>query len=726
MSGDAWSGGEGLRFHALDEGAARAWSAWIQTLVEGELLTPSEVAVAARIARVVKPRGAELDNHVFLALALTLRAERLGSSMVDLGEARLDVVRALEDAVDDGPLYDGPLYDGPLYDADLAPPRDVPSWCERLRAAGALVWTPPARWALSEGVPAPLVLEGDHLWSTRSWLAEQRVAHGVARLRERADGRDVLQDADGWSRVVSHVLALIDGEGAEQQRRAIDGIVGGRLHLLTGGPGTGKTYTLRGMITLAWLHRRASQREGVVRFDVRLAAPTGKAAARMRESLQSDLDMWISGVRDALHKAMGSEDPRASAWAHELETFLGGLGAQTLHRLLGFQSFNSTRFRRGSRAPIPADIVIVDESSMVDLSMMANLFDAVSDDASLVLVGDRRQLASVQAGTVFADMCRAGDAPGLTLRELTVSRRFDDASVVGRFAGGIARLDQSLPLGLGADARALVELLSDESGAEGGAARGGVRWLDGDEGLNTALDEVAAVWLELMVRLAGATYRCEGGVLSLEGSDDAHAQLWRDLSADLERVRMLAVHRKGERGVAGLNTEIWRRIQRGASQRGVTRVTGTSLREPGVGKPLIVRKNDYELGRFNGDVGVWAYVRPRASGDRVLMALFQGADGRVDAHAPSALREYDAVWSTTVHTSQGSEFERVYFVLPDRCTPLMTRELLYTGITRVREDLVVVGEGAVMVDGLVQSIERVSGLEARLIRALPRSGRGEK
>lgn len=736
--------------YSLSGASGQTVASELRPWLDSGLLLAEEVALAARIAALDGPPSTPL----VLAFALALRADRLGSALVDLEE--VDVSRMLEDRE-----YRAPVTVSPTL------PEPASAWLTELTERSALVSR--AERAVSGGpvgpvASAPFVLDGSRLYTARAWSAESRVAGGVGRMVHGAPRVASEAEDDG---IAAAVLGLIAGEGAEHQRAAArSALAPARLQIVTGGPGTGKTYTVRAMLTLAWLHRAFPA--GVVpTLDVQLAAPTGKAAQRMKEAMGEGLDAWCERVSHAVPSGVLTGTLcTVGALRSALHTFLANLEARTLHRLLGYQYFNPTRFQHDRHNPLSADLVVVDEASMVDLTMMAHLFDAVGDSARLVLVGDRRQLASVETGTVFADLCSWGAGDGRPLVALKTSRRFPAESAVGRFATASEALDALEPVagtpegarhrrGLeaaGKVADILVAAAEPSSTAANGVT---VRWLDRDASsggssrrtgsvtpsspgngaeLDGELDRVADHWVGIMSALDRCVFQVgQGGACTVVGDNAAWQGLVErsgcasvgqaarpsEVLARLsEQVRILAAHREGVRGVAGLNREVWRRIEEkvralpgGQKPAGVV---GKAVGEPGVGKPIIVRKNDYGLGRYNGDVGIWVKVRrsDEASEKPTLMALFarEGGGAAVAVHTSSRLPEHDVVWAMTVHKSQGSEFDKVVFVLPERSTSLWTRELIYTGITRVKRELVLAGSRDVLTDGLARRIRRASGL----------------
>jgi exodeoxyribonuclease V alpha subunit len=444
----------------------------------------------------------------------------------------------------------------------------------------------------------PLVWDGRRLALRRYWDYERRVADD---LHRRAAER--LPLAAGLEKRLEAIFAD-DG-----QRVAARAALTHRLCLISGGPGTGKTHTLARIIALL--------REQRSDLRIALAAPTGKAAARMGEALQS------AGV--------------------SVEA-----GAQTLHRLLGMRA-DGSGFRHGRERPLRVDVLVVDEASMVDLSLMAHLFDALPGHARLILLGDRDQLAAVEAGAVFADLC-ASAALADCVAPLTTSFRFGGTSGIGRLADALRE----------GNADAAVALL--QSGGED------LAWQPTGE--HRALAEAAR----------------EGYVTYLEAV--AAGATPAELFTRFSRFRVLCAHRQE---VASLN-----------------RTLGDA---PSPGLPVMVVRNDALLRLYNGDIGL-ALPDPA---DGALKVCFPG-DGENEARwIPFArLPAWEPAWAMTVHKSQGSEFERVLLALPAQPSPVATRELVYTGVTRAKQAVELWASEPVFRAAIERRAERMSGLREKL------------
>ncbi len=553
---------------------------------------------------------------------------------------------------------------------------DAAAWRDALAASAVVA---PSSLA-DAGTTCPLVLDGHRLYLARYWAYQRRLQDA---LRTRAGLLRADVDESLLREGLSRLFPARDAAHPDLQRAAAAVAVLRALAVVTGGPGTGKTTTV--LAVLALLVEQALAR-GDAPPRIALAAPTGKAAARLAESV-------VAGrARLALPEAIAAHVPAA---------------ATTLHRLLGWQPRTPTRFRHDAAHPLPYDVVVVDESSMVDLALMAKLLDAVPSHARLVLLGDRDQLASVEAGTILADVCGDGThgcsagwsarlaalgAPAEDLRaadaaavpaspassrpiadcviRLRVSRRFHDDGGIGALARAINDGDAE---------RALAVLAED--------ATGQVVW----EPVEAASADRAAVGP--VRRLALPAFRRAG---SLDGPEAA-------LRA-LDRFRVLAAHRAGSLGVAGLNGAIVDALAReGSLPRDAAHARWWH------GQPVMVTENDHALELYNGDVGV--VLRDGGGG---LRTWFRASDGGVRALAPARLPAHETVFAMTVHKSQGSEFDEIVLVLPPRPSPVLTRELLYTGVTRARTKVTVVGSAEVLRAGIAERVQRASGLREAL------------
>jgi exodeoxyribonuclease V alpha subunit len=551
-------------------------------------------------------------------------------------------------------------------------------WPEREEWTAALAASPvvatPEAWASGEA--RALVLDGERLYLARYWAYERRLLRALsARARNVRDDVDEALLGEGLARLFPRGANAPDGP--DLQRAAACAAVLRSLAVITGGPGTGKTTTV--LRVLALLVEQAAARS-TPSPRIRLAAPTGKAAARLSASLRDGLARF--GIPSDVAGAIPTT-------------------ATTIHRLLGAQARTPTRFRHDAANPLAADVVVVDEASMADLALAAKLVDAVPADARLILLGDPDQLVSVEAGAILGDVCgdaSGGDAsarrsrafaarlvalcdePALAERcapehervpaiadcivRLTASRRFRDDAGIGALVRAINEGDAD---------RALAVLADDPSGEVSFLA------LDGSRA------DVAAIR-----RLTVPRYR---PVARARGPKEA-------LDA-LDAFRVLAAHREGPLGVAGLNDAIARAL---AGEGTIPRAAAGDAWY--AGQPILVTANDPALDLYNGDVGI-----ALRETDGSLRAWFRATEGDgVRGIAPARLPAHETTFAMTVHKAQGSEFDDVVLVLPSRASRVLTRELLYTAVSRARRTVTVIGNGEVVRGAIGRRIERGSGL----------------
>jgi exodeoxyribonuclease V alpha subunit len=573
------------------------------------VLSAADVHVARRLGRL----GSERDDAVLLAVALAVRAPRLGHVHVDLESIRDTAAVESENPVD----------------LEALPWPDVGGWLESVAAS------PLVADAASGDRTLPLRLEGAWLYLDRYWSEEVAVADALGAMRD-APPTDV--DESALSAGVARLFGL-EADG-DQARAAVEA-VRRRFAVVAGGPGTGKTTTVARIVAL--LCEQSPERPPLIA----LAAPTGKASARLQE---------------AVHEEAARLDV-----SDEVRAQLRALSATTIHRLLGYRPGSRSRFRHDSEQRLPHDVVIVDETSMVSLSLMARLIEALRSDARLVLVGDPGQLASIEAGAVLGDIVAGsndgGETPGVAV--LVRGRRYGDE---------IARVAAAIRAG---DSDAVVALLRESPGA--------VTWIDEDPGGPRSVDAVRAGVVE-------------AGRVAIEA---ARADRAADALAALARFRVLCAHRRGPMGVSTWTARIETWLE--------SELPGFSARERWyVGRPLLVTENDRELRLYNGDTGVVV----RTADDRVLAAFERG--GEPVLYSPSRLGAIDTVYAMTIHKSQGSQFQTAAVLLPELGSRILTRELLYTAATRAEDRLILVGTEEMVRAAVDRPVARASGLARRL------------
>ncbi|CAO1662545.1 exodeoxyribonuclease V subunit alpha [Salinicola sp. NYA28a] len=608
------------------------------------------------------------DDDPLLWLAAALASHQVGRGHVCLSLSR--VLEAPRSALSLPPLEEGnDAAQAVVLPESLLEGVTPQRWAAVLAASSIVALAGEA-----SGLATPLVLDGERLYLRRYWQAESGVA---AHLRQRLG--QPLAVADELAEQLAALFAgnQREGDDPDWQRVACALALRQRLTIISGGPGTGKTTTVTRLLAL--LQQQSLARDGEA-LRIRLAAPTGKAAARLSESIAGAVGRLAvpAAVRDAIPQE-----------------------AQTLHRLLGARP-DTRHFRHHAEAPLSLDLLVVDEASMVDLEMMAALLEAMPADARLILLGDKDQLASVEAGSVLGDLCAGagvGDGTGYSepLRDYlqaVAGEPLPAATETNPLADHVAMLRKSFRFradsGIGALARA----------ANAGDGRGFVQVLkDGFQDLAT-LDIDATAFERAIV----AGYRELFEALRAGASPSA-------ILALQSRFQVLCALRRGPWGVEGLNE----RIARALWQQGwISRTDGWFA-----GRPVMVTHNDPQLGLYNGDLGL---TLPDEGGR--LRVCFPQGDG-VRQVLPSRLDAAATAFAMTVHKSQGSEFEHVLFALPARANPIVTRELIYTGITRARSRLTLAlaqpqsrggSDERMLRDAVARRVVRDSAIAERLLK----------
>jgi exodeoxyribonuclease V alpha subunit len=592
------------------------------------------------LARTLARLAGERRDAVLLATALASRAVGQGHVCLDL--SRLATPGGL---VDDA---------GAVVETDTWP--RLGEWLEVL-AKSPLVGDATAI--------TPLVLDAaaGRLYLRRYWRYESALAAAIAARAAAADPDiDLALLRAGLARLFP------DAPGAPRpdwQRVAAFAAVQRRFCVISGGPGTGKTYTV--VRILALLAEQALGR-GAVPPRVALLAPTGKAAARLTEAIRAGKAGLACS--DAVRAAIPDE-------------------AQTLHRGLGSVPRRSAVFRRDRAHPLQVDVALVDEASMVDLSLMAHLVDALPAAARLILLGDQDQLASVEAGAVLGDICNSGAPRAL-------SHAFVAAALAARGA--------ALPAPAGGLGDAIVVLThSHRYDAEGGIGRLARAVNGGDlAAVDAALVSDAAV-RRLDAPADGSLDGPLADAIVAGFAPYCAAVTPLERLQALGRFRVLCAHRRGPFGVATVNAQIEQML----AVRAGLQPEGDAY----PGRPILVTRNDYGLGLFNGDVGV---IAAHADDPGRRVAHFPAADGGTRPVAVARLPEHETVFAMSVHKSQGSEFDAVAVLLPREPSPVVSRELLYTALTRARHHALLVATPAVLAYAVATPVQRASGLRDRL------------
>jgi exodeoxyribonuclease V alpha subunit len=708
----------------------------LESWTESGALRPLDLV----LTRFIQEQTPEIDPAVLLAVALTSERNGHGHVCLDLAGA-LDRPHALLTHRSDW-LTPPP---GPSTElAEQLAALTLNDWVARLAQSGAIedrlgIGSNPdpdttpvttARLEIAatpESEPAPLILAGTPerplLYLRRYWTYEQHIRAGIAaRLSQ-----PLTLPEDATRALLDVLFAEENADTPPWQRIACALAARSAFAVITGGPGTGKTTTV---VRLLALLQGLALESGGPPLRIRLAAPTGKAAARLNESIanqvgQLPFDQLPGG--EAMQKAIPTQ-------------------ASTLHRLLGPRP-DSRHFRYRAGQPLPADIVVVDEASMIDVELMSALLAALRPDARLIVLGDKDQLASVEAGAVLGDLCRrareAHYSPqtrawlervtGAQIAEALIDpsgRPLDQAITMLRHSyrfraeGGIGALAELVNAGVldgqpVRDPLAALDTLFARQADQPDQSLGSIRRIRLTGEQDAQLDQLvrAGYWL-------GPEHQGYLAVLHEQRPpDDADLAAFDDWARAVLKAQagfqLLTPLRQGPWGVEGLN----RRIQRLLSQGANAPIAGANERQWFEGRPVLITRNDYGLGLMNGDIGLSLRVPARrgegGGASMVLRVAFPAGDG-TDAIRwilPSRLQAVETVFAMTVHKSQGSEFTHTALVLPDVSNPVLTRELIYTGITRAKSSFTLLySRDPVIREALGRRVERVSGLAMALDR----------
>lgn len=601
-------------------------------LEEQDILSGADIA----FSRFLEEHDREAPPEVLLAGCLTSYYFRQGNVCLLLEEV---ADQSLFEEAKDGAKMQGP---------------ELSDWVEKL-----------TRSPLTGGPGAfkPLILDaGNRLYMHKLWHYEQGLAQGIAERSKRSeDLKDEALFSDSLSRLFDNTP---EGE-TDWQKVATVAAALNRFTIISGGPGTGKTSTV--VRILALLLELEKKEESYP--SIALAAPTGKAAARLKDSILSMKESLP--VSEEIQKAIPAE-------------------ATTLHQLLGARRHSST-FRHNRDNPLPYVLIIVDEASMVDQALMSKLMEALLGHTRLILLGDKDQLASVEAGSVMGDLCAIEEnklspefAEKLSRLSITVppSSVTEDKEILTdhiilltksyRFKGdsGIARLAETVNRGLAEEA---LEVLESNRYPE-------VYFMEDGETEHFArtLERIVTDYFEQII----------------------NASTPEEAFRAFNRFRILSAHRRGPKGVEYLNQMIEHMLH----HRGF--IAGHQNWYPG--KPVIINENDYSQSLHNGDTGL---CLPDTDGN---LQVHVSHEGSIRSLAPARLPDHSLAYAMTVHKSQGSEFNSVLLILPDQSSKILTRELLYTAITRARSEVIIGGRPSILSEGIQARLKRTSGLRDHL------------
>lgn len=609
--------------------------------VEAEVFTVTEVHAAQRIADAVF-KDSQLDPVFldYLSVAIAVWAPVNGHVCIDLANVQQQVrdeVGSSNENID------------PLLQAQLDWP-EMSAWIDHL-VKSPLVSVPQPEKLDDVDYTKPLVLFGNLLYLTRQWVDEGTVATAL-RMRLAASATPLPTNADSW------ISEVFENGPNDHQAEAVRKALTHNTTVLLGGPGTGKTYTIAGMLHAFYSEHtlKVSPDTPLTPLRVAIAAPTAKAARQVTTSVGLSLSL--------------KHFPQAHADSIKAVTGV----SSTIHRMLGWSPGNRGRFAHHAQNKLPYDVVIIDEVSMVSLPLMARLLEALAPTTKLVLVGDPQQLKSVEAGAVLPDIASLHEDGIYPITKLVINRRQavegskNSVNNIGQLATNISEASLSAT-----DADNVLAFIKSEHPE--------ITFVALPETVNDP-SKSPEVLNQLNGYLDG--YR-DALNHAMQGNSDGAL-------ASLASVRVLCGHRTGPYGVSNWNQVV--------AQEVVVPMTRGSI-----GQPLLNTRNDLRTGLVNGDTGI---VIKTENGRRVAFATQERK------FEPSALEDIEVAFATTIHKSQGSEFETTIVVVPPVGSPLLRRELLYTAVTRARKHLVLIASEDAIKNAVMSTINRASGLAARI------------
>jgi len=531
------------------------------------------------------------------------------------------------------------------------------------------VWTEKLHSSFVVGSPGefcPLILDNkNRLYLYRYWNYEKKLSDSIAnRAQKDIDTIDATLLRDSLTRLFpKSPKGYVDWQKVAALTAAFK-----KFCVISGGPGTGKTFTVAKILALL-VEQNSTDRPRIL-----LAAPTGKAAARLSEAIRNAKKTL--NCQDAVINAIPSV-------------------SFTIHRML--QTIpGSPYFLRNAEKPLNADVVIVDEASMIDLALMAKLTEAVPDDARLILIGDKDQLASVEAGSVLGDICDRDKVHGFSER---FRKRFEKITrekldITGRHDNNNTVLEDCIVT--------LKHSFRFDAGSAVGELSRSVNCGDFEKAIELLKTHAQINWQENLNQKT--LYRALSEAVIKNYSEYLNVTDPLGALEQLSRFKILCAVNIGPFGVKAIN----RLTEQILSRENLINPEQEWYR----GRPVLITRNDYNLGLFNGDMGVTLAAPDSES--RELQVYFPGDSGEFRSFSPYMLPEHETVFAMTVHKSQGSEFDDILLVLPERDYPVLTRELLYTAITRARHNISIWGTEAVVKTAVSRKIERTSGLRDAL------------
>ena len=633
----------------------------------------------------------EDDPLVLLAAALTSHQLGHGHVCLDLFETLKEPDFALS-LPPEGDVQGGAM----LLPSQLLGSLDGAHWCKVLAASNLVALAADSRDNVRD---RPLVLSGKRLYLRRYWAYERRIDLS---LRERLTEHESTPN-DLLQRLTGLFGPARPGEVIDWQKLACALATRSAFSIVTGGPGTGKTTTVVRLLALL----QAPAVEAGMPLRIRLAAPTGKAAARLTESISQQVRTLK--VSEAIREKIPSD-------------------VTTVHRLLGSRP-GTRHFRHHAGNRLPLDVLVVDEASMIDLEMMANLLDALPAHARLVLLGDKDQLASVEAGAVLGDLCRDAEAgwyspqtrqwlEAVSGESLQAGGLQEDTQGAHPLAQQVVMLRHSRRFGEGSGIGQLARWVNQQQPEE---ARKLLSARSHDDVYGLSLKGEQDRTLErLLLEGHGEGPQGYRHYLTLlrkqrppldSPLDDSSWTDWaREVLQAFDAFQLLCAVRKGPWGVEGLNQRVTEALLR-------ARLIDSD-QQWYEGRPVLMTRNDYGLGLMNGDIGIALKLpEQEGHGKQVLRVAFPRNDGQggVRFVLPSRLNDVETVYAMTVHKSQGSEFAHTALILPDALNPVLTKELIYTGITRAKDWFTLIESRAgVFEEAVRRRVKRLSGLMLEL------------
>jgi len=619
--------------------------------IEAGVFSPAEIHAAEKIVNVCIKKS-EATFFDYLSVAIAVWAPVNGHVCINIDNVATQVLDELGEAREDKNIEEQKNLPWPNPDV----------WAQHLKNS-SLVDSSPSLDNSKIDYTKPLVLFDRHLYLTRQWVDEGNVAQAMkSRLTENTQNSPA--NAEDW---IEHVL----GKDADtQQKKAVQFALIYQTMVLLGGPGTGKTHTIAAILHA--LFSSHADLGSAKSLRVAIAAPTAKASRQVTQSVKKSIE--------------SKTNPFPKTYSSQIEA--ATKVSSTIHRLLGWTPISRGRFKHNKANYLPYDVVIVDEVSMVSLPMMARLLEALDPKTKLILVGDPQQLKSIEAGSVLPDIAELWSDNKYPIVQLTKNwRQFDPLNP-----------DKINPI---------AELATFVRNAEPGSENEIIEFLNKqNDGVSfIALSESKPDPTNKKLVLEKIKDHLKGYVDAKNYADgDNPAEALKSLAS----VRVLCGHRKGKFGVSA-----WNRL--------ISEEVGVGLDRGAVGQPLLNTRNEIRTGLANGDTGIvvktkvgrraYFEVRSQTIDDE---GGEEGSNTRLEPFEPTSLESVETAFATTIHKSQGSEYETVIVVLPPVGSPLLKRELLYTAVTRAMKYLVIIASEGAIKSAMLSSINRESGLARRI------------